>query len=395
MSLADYEDFVYRAGLLDEEDPVAAWQALGETARAPRRVARHEERAARRRGGHRPHRRRRGSDLDPVRRQGELPRRRGLHRPGRDERRGRDPLQLPGELRRAGWSRHRARFEGGEVVEAQAGEGEDFLREMLAMDDGARRLGEFAFGMNEAVQEFTGHTLFDEKIGGTVHLALGKSYPESGGVNQSALHWDLVCDLRSGSEVYADGELVYRDGEFLPGSLLIALLGDTHLPRGARRLPAGCLRARSSRPTLILHTGDFTTARSSTSSSVRPGRGRAREHGRRRAPRAAPERTTVEAEGLRIGLVHDGARRTGRHERLREPFPTATSSPTATRTCRRSRGRREVDRQPGKPDRAAPGSGAHDDRARRRGAAPGRRSTLTSDRSSYYANICSLQDSPG
>jgi aminopeptidase len=108
------------------------------------------------------------------------------------------------------------RFEGGDVVEASAADGEDFLREMIALDPGARRAGEFAFGMNEAVQEFTGHTLFDEKIGGTVHLALGKSYPESGGVNQSALHWDLVCDLRSGSEVYADGELVYRDGSFLP-----------------------------------------------------------------------------------------------------------------------------------------------------------------------------------
>jgi aminopeptidase len=84
------------------------------------------------------------------------------------------------------------------------------------MDDGARRAGEFAFGMNEAIREFTGHTLYDEKIGGTVHLALGMSYPESGGLNRSALHWDLVCDLRSGSEVYADGELVYRNGEFLP-----------------------------------------------------------------------------------------------------------------------------------------------------------------------------------
>jgi aminopeptidase len=109
------------------------------------------------------------------------------------------------------------RFEGGEVVEAHASEGEDFLREMLAMDDGARRLGEFAFGMNDSVQEFTGHTLFDEKLGGTVHMALGKAYPESGGTNESALHWDLVCDLRGESEVHADGELVYRNGAFLPG----------------------------------------------------------------------------------------------------------------------------------------------------------------------------------
>jgi aminopeptidase len=89
---------------------------------------------------------------------------------------------------------------------------------MIAMDEGARRVGEFAFGLNDAVPMFTRNTLFDEKIGGTMHLALGTAYPETGGLNRSALHWDLVCDLRSGSEVYADGELVYRDGQFLNGS---------------------------------------------------------------------------------------------------------------------------------------------------------------------------------
>ena len=71
--------------------------------------------------------------------------------------------------------------------------------------------------MNWDIQEYTRNTLFDEKIGGTVHLALGRSYPESGGVNQSALHWDLVCDLRRASEVFADGELVYQNGRFLDG----------------------------------------------------------------------------------------------------------------------------------------------------------------------------------
>ena len=215
MSLADYEDFVYRAGFLDDEDPVASWQALGRS-RAPGGVARDEEGAARGHRGDRPDRRRRGAHVDPVRRQGEFPRRRGLHRPRRDARRGKCPLQLPrphaGRLVRD----IELRFEGGEVVEAHASEGEDFLREMLAMDEGARRLGEFAFGMNESVQEFTGHTLFDEKLGGTVHMALGKAYPESGGTNESALHWDLVCDLRRESEVHADGELVYRNGAFLP-----------------------------------------------------------------------------------------------------------------------------------------------------------------------------------
>ena len=109
----------------------------------------------------------------------------------------------------------RLRFEGGEVVEATASRGEDLLREMIAVDEGARRAGEFAFGLNEAVTSFTREILFDEKIGGTVHLALGTAYPETGSANRSALHWDLICDLRNGGEVYADGELAYRDGAFL------------------------------------------------------------------------------------------------------------------------------------------------------------------------------------
>src|SRR5436190_1511552 len=111
----------------------------------------------------------------------------------------------------------RLRFEGGEVVEATATRGQEFLREMIAMDDGARGVGEFAFGLNDAITTFTRDKLYDDKIGGTVHLALGTAYPETGGLNRSALHWDMVCDLRSGSEVYADGEVVYRDGRFLNG----------------------------------------------------------------------------------------------------------------------------------------------------------------------------------
>jgi len=87
-----------------------------------------------------------------------------------------------------------------------------------AVDDGAPPLGQFPFGLNEAVDVFTRNTLFDEKIGGTVHLALGTAYPECGGTNRSALHWDLICDLRSGSEVFADGELIYKDGRFLNGT---------------------------------------------------------------------------------------------------------------------------------------------------------------------------------
>ncbi len=85
---------------------------------------------------------------------------------------------------------------------------------MLDMDDGARLLGEFAFGTNRSIQRFTRNTLFDEKIGGTIHMALGAGYPATGNHNVSALHWDMVCDLRGGSEVRVDGELFARDGVF-------------------------------------------------------------------------------------------------------------------------------------------------------------------------------------
>jgi aminopeptidase len=109
----------------------------------------------------------------------------------------------------------RLRFEGGAVVEAEAFRGREYLDAMLEMDEGARRLGEVAFGLNYEIDRFTQNTLFDEKIGGTMHVALGSSFEDLGGRNESVLHWDLVCDLREDGEVYADGELVWRAGHFL------------------------------------------------------------------------------------------------------------------------------------------------------------------------------------
>ena len=107
----------------------------------------------------------------------------------------------------------RLTFREGKVVEATASRGEEFLNVMLETDPGARFLGEVAFGLNYGIQRFTRNILFDEKIGGTMHMALGRAYPDTGGKNQSAIHWDLICDLREG-EVYADGELCYRNGRF-------------------------------------------------------------------------------------------------------------------------------------------------------------------------------------
>lgn len=108
----------------------------------------------------------------------------------------------------------RLRFEAGKVVEAKAGKGEDYLLKMLDTDEGARYLGEVAIGTNKGIQRFTREILFDEKIGGTCHLALGKSYPETGGQNESAIHWDMVCDLHDGGEIWVDDVLIHRDGDF-------------------------------------------------------------------------------------------------------------------------------------------------------------------------------------
>ncbi|OGR03999.1 MAG: hypothetical protein A2284_01755 [Deltaproteobacteria bacterium RIFOXYA12_FULL_61_11] len=109
----------------------------------------------------------------------------------------------------------RLTFKDGKVREATATKHQDYLERMLALDEGASRIGELAFGTNERVTRFCRNILFDEKIGGTMHLALGASLPESGGLNHSALHWDMVCDLRRGGEVWADGTLLVRDGTFL------------------------------------------------------------------------------------------------------------------------------------------------------------------------------------
>ncbi|HEX7300747.1 MAG TPA: aminopeptidase [Solirubrobacteraceae bacterium] len=105
----------------------------------------------------------------------------------------------------------------GEVVKARAAVGDDYLQRALAIDDGARHLGEIGIGTNFGIARPTGTILFDEKIGGTVHLALGRSYPETGGKNRSALHWDLICDLRAGGRLSADGAVVQENGRFVSG----------------------------------------------------------------------------------------------------------------------------------------------------------------------------------
>lgn len=108
-------------------------------------------------------------------------------------------------------------FENGAVKEAKAEKGEPFLREMIQQDPGARYVGEIAVGTNHNMNKITKNILFDEKFGGTFHLALGKGYPQTGNSNQSALHWDMIFDLRQNGSITADGKLIYKNGKFVEG----------------------------------------------------------------------------------------------------------------------------------------------------------------------------------
>jgi aminopeptidase len=107
------------------------------------------------------------------------------------------------------------RFEEGQVVEASAQKNEKFLQSVLEIDERARYLGEFAIGTNKAIDRFTKSILYDEKIGGTVHMALGSGYPETGSKNESSIHWDMICDMRDGGQIWVDDELFFEGGRFL------------------------------------------------------------------------------------------------------------------------------------------------------------------------------------
>ena len=124
-------------------------------------------------------------------------------------------FELPGVLGGVAMRDIRLEWRDGELVAASASTNEDYLERILRTDPGSSRLGEFAFGLNPRINRFCGDILYDEKIGGTVHVALGRAYGDCGGDNQSSIHWDLVKDLRAGGAVYVDGEPVLQEGKLL------------------------------------------------------------------------------------------------------------------------------------------------------------------------------------
>ena len=105
--------------------------------------------------------------------------------------------------------------ENGKVVDVKCESGQDFVLSMFDMDEGSRGIGEIAIGTNDEIQEVTGNILFDEKIGGSIHMAVGASYPETGGKNVSGLHWDMIKNMKNGGKIYADDILIYENGKFI------------------------------------------------------------------------------------------------------------------------------------------------------------------------------------
>jgi len=214
MSDRDYEAFVTRALFLDRPDPVGAWRELSAAqARLVERlsVAREIRIEAE------------GTDLR-LRVEGRtwinsdgkrnMPSGEVFTGPHEDSAEGTIRFTIPSNRSGAEVAEVELTFRAGEVVGARAKRGEEYLQGALATDAGARFLGELGIGSNRGIDRATGSTLLDEKIAGTVHLALGNSYPETGGVNSSALHWDLICDLRAGGELSADGDAIVRNGNF-------------------------------------------------------------------------------------------------------------------------------------------------------------------------------------
>lgn len=215
MSLQDYEDFVYGACLVGEPDPIAAWKAI--SIEQQRLVDWLSERNEIHLEGEDTNLRLtyEGRTWENCDGRENFPDGEVFTGPIEDSVEGHIRFSYPACFRGRQVEDVRLWFEKGKVVKATAAKNEAFLLEMLEIDDGAKFVGEFAFGTNRGIQSFTGDTLFDEKIGGTVHLALGKGFLETGSKNDSAIHWDMVCDLRRGGRVRVNGETFSENGLFL------------------------------------------------------------------------------------------------------------------------------------------------------------------------------------
>jgi len=215
MSISEYEDFVYGAGYIDRKDPIAEWKDIEKKQEEICKILNGKK-----------HLRivSRDTDLNMsiegrkwVNCCGKVnfPDGEVFTGPVEDSVEGHIRFSFPGIYGGREIEDIQLTFERGKVAKAEAAKGQELLEQLLETDKGARYVGEIAAGTNYNIEKFTKHMLFDEKIGGTVHLAIGRSIPESLGKNQSAIHWDMLCDMKKGGEIYADSELIYKDGKFI------------------------------------------------------------------------------------------------------------------------------------------------------------------------------------
>jgi aminopeptidase len=215
MTIQQYEDFVYRACHANEADPVVYWKKVeAEQAKMIEKIQGHSVVTLR------------GPNVDLSL---SIKGRTFINSHGTHNMPDGEIYTGPVEDSVSGWVKitypaiyngvmvrgAELTFDRGRVLSAKAERNEKYLIEMLETDPGARYLGEFAIGTNFEIGQFTGNILFDEKIGGTFHMALGAGYPETGSKNKSAIHWDLICDMRTDAEIAVDGDVIYRNGKFV------------------------------------------------------------------------------------------------------------------------------------------------------------------------------------
>lgn len=214
MSLTEYEDFVYSSCLVDKEDPVNEWKKIRDK---QERICNFLNQVSEIRVV--------GEDTDLkfnvkgrkwINCSGieNMPDGEVFTAPIESSANGTIRFTFPGIVAGREVEDISLEFKDGKVVKASAAKGDDFLQQILKIE-GADRIGEIAIGTNYVITKFTKNMLFDEKMGGTIHMALGNSYPESGGVNVSSIHWDILKDMKKNGEIYADGKIFYRNGEFL------------------------------------------------------------------------------------------------------------------------------------------------------------------------------------
>ena len=215
MSLREYEDFVYGATYCDQDDPVAEWQRIHDEQQKVVDWLNGKKEVVLKSPN---------VDLSLS-----VEGRTFINSDGTNNMPSGEVFTGPVEDSANGWVKFtypaiekgkevtgiRLEFKDGKVVNATAEKNEEFLLAMLDTDEGSRYLGEFAIGTNYGIQKFTKSILYDEKIGGSFHMAVGIGYPETGSKNVSSIHWDMICDVREDSEIHVDGELLYKDGKFM------------------------------------------------------------------------------------------------------------------------------------------------------------------------------------